>query len=44
MVCYTFLILQGKMTDEVGAGPVEWDETLAGFARDYAPICQLTHS
>jgi hypothetical protein len=28
----------------IGAGAVEWDETLATFARDYAPICQMVHS
>lgn len=26
------------------APPVEWDEELAQFARDYAPICQMQHS
>lgn len=28
----------------IGAGPVEWDETLATYAKEYAPICQLVHS
>jgi len=28
----------------IGAGPVEWDETLAAYAKNYAPICQLVHS
>lgn len=39
-----FVRLHNDFRAQYGAPAVEWDEELAQFARDYAPICQMQHS